>query len=46
MPVTKKVFRVDDLNVQIYNCETELADNVAEIAQNYLQEILQKNGHD
>ncbi len=45
MPVAKKVFRVNDLNVQIYNCEAELAESVAEIARNYLQEVLQKNGH-
>ncbi|BAZ68971.1 MAG: glucosamine-6-phosphate deaminase [Pelatocladus maniniholoensis HA4357-MV3] len=45
MPFTKKIFRVDDLNVQIYNCEAELGENVAEIARDYLQEVLQKNGH-
>jgi glucosamine-6-phosphate deaminase len=45
MPTAKKFFRVDDLNVQIYRCETDLAQNVAEIAQNYLQDVLQKNGN-
>ncbi|KOP27598.1 glucosamine-6-phosphate deaminase [Hapalosiphon sp. MRB220] len=45
MPLTKKLFCVDDLNVQTYNCETDLAENVAEIARNYLQEVLQKKGH-
>lgn len=44
MPTAKKVFRVDELNVQIYRGETELAQNVAEIAQNYLRDVLQQNG--
>lgn len=33
-------FRVDDLLVQIYNSEVEMAQNVAEIAQKYLQDVL------
>ncbi|MEA5581680.1 glucosamine-6-phosphate deaminase [Nodularia harveyana UHCC-0300] len=33
-------FRVDDLSVQIYNSQVEMADKVAAIAQNYLQQIL------
>ena len=45
MPTAKKVFRVNELNVQINSCETELAQNVAEIAQNYLQDVLQQNGN-
>ncbi len=35
-------FRVDDLLVQIYNSEVEMAEKVAEIAQNYLQQVLQQ----
>ncbi|WP_193195838.1 glucosamine-6-phosphate deaminase [Nostoc sp. MG11] len=33
-------FRVDDLFVQIYNSEVEMAQNVAEIAQSYLKDVL------
>ncbi|WP_026732625.1 glucosamine-6-phosphate deaminase [Fischerella sp. PCC 9605] len=44
MPAAKKIFRLDDLNVQIYNCEAELAQDVAEIAHQYLQNVLQQNG--
>ncbi|MBE9200364.1 MULTISPECIES: glucosamine-6-phosphate deaminase [unclassified Nodularia (in: cyanobacteria)] len=33
-------FRVDDLLVQIYNSEDEMANKVAEIAQQYLQQVL------
>jgi len=35
-------FHVDDLLVQIYNSEVEMAQNVAEIAQEYLQYVLQQ----
>jgi len=35
-----KSFRVDDLMVQIYNSDAEMAQNAAEIAQKYLQDIL------
>ncbi|TVP62276.1 MAG: glucosamine-6-phosphate deaminase [Nodularia sp. (in: Bacteria)] len=35
-------FRVDNLLVQIYNSEVEMAEKVAEIAQNYLQQVLQQ----
>lgn len=44
MPAAKKIFNVDKLSVQIYSCEVDLAEDVAEIAQNYLQSVLQKNG--
>jgi glucosamine-6-phosphate deaminase len=40
MLVATKFFRVDDLCVQIYNSEVEMAQDVAEIAQKYLQQIL------
>jgi glucosamine-6-phosphate deaminase len=44
MPNAEKVFRADALQVQIYNSETELAEDVASIVQRYLQDILkQKN---
>ena len=33
-------FRVDDLLVQIYNSEVEMAQDVAEIAQKHLQQVL------
>ena len=35
-------FRVDDLLVQIYNSEVEMAEDVAEIVQKYLQQILKQ----
>ncbi len=38
-----KFFRVDDLMVQVYNSETEMAQDAAEIAQKYLQEVLTSN---
>jgi glucosamine-6-phosphate deaminase len=44
MSVAKKLLKVNDLDVQIYNCEAELAQNVAKIAQIYLQNVLQQNG--
>lgn len=37
---TTNWFRVDELWVQIYNSEVEMAARVAEIAQNYLQQLL------
>jgi glucosamine-6-phosphate deaminase len=40
MLAATKFFRVDDLCVQIYNSEVEMAQDVAEIAQKYLQQIL------
>ncbi len=35
-------FRVDDLLVQIYNSEVEMAEDVAEIAQKHLQQVLKQ----
>lgn len=35
-------FRVDDLLVQIYNSEAEMAGDVAEIAQKHLQQVLKQ----
>jgi glucosamine-6-phosphate deaminase len=40
MPTAKKSFRVDALQVQVYNSEVELAQDVAEKTQQYLQNIL------
>ncbi|WP_445635290.1 Glucosamine-6-phosphate deaminase [Nostoc sp. DSM 114161] len=40
MVAATKFFRVDDLLVQIYNSEAEMAFSVAEITQQYLQQIL------
>ncbi len=40
MLAATKFFRVDDLMVQIYNSEAEMAQDAAEIAQKYLQDIL------
>ncbi|MBW4686052.1 MAG: glucosamine-6-phosphate deaminase [Komarekiella atlantica HA4396-MV6] len=40
MLAATNIFRVDDLLVQIYNSEVEMAQNVAEIAQKYLQDVL------
>jgi glucosamine-6-phosphate deaminase len=40
MLAATKFFRVDDLCVQIYNSEAEMAQDVAEITQKYLQQIL------
>ncbi|MBK1989112.1 glucosamine-6-phosphate deaminase [Sphaerospermopsis aphanizomenoides BCCUSP55] len=42
MPAATKSFRVDDLLVQIYNSEAEMAKDVAKIAQHYLQQLLGK----
>ncbi|MDZ7958602.1 MAG: glucosamine-6-phosphate deaminase [Aulosira sp. DedQUE10] len=42
MLAATKCFRVDELMVQIYNTEAEMAQNVAEIAQQYLQNVLQQ----
>ncbi len=42
MLAATKSFRVDELTVQIYNTEAEMAQNVAEIAQQYLQKLLQQ----
>ncbi|MBD2293357.1 glucosamine-6-phosphate deaminase [Anabaena sphaerica FACHB-251] len=41
MPAATTSFHVDDLLVQIYNSETEMAQDVAEIAQKYLYNLLQ-----
>ena len=35
-----KTFKVDALSVRVYNCEVELASDVAKIFQKYLQDIL------
>ncbi|MBE9033952.1 glucosamine-6-phosphate deaminase [aff. Roholtiella sp. LEGE 12411] len=40
MPAATNFFRVDELLVHIYNSEVEMAQKVAEIAQNYLQNVL------
>src|SRR5579883_243514 len=42
MPTPKKSFRVDDLQVQIYNSEAELVQYAAEIVKTYLQQTLQQ----
>ncbi|TVP67739.1 MAG: glucosamine-6-phosphate deaminase, partial [Nodularia sp. (in: Bacteria)] len=42
MLAATNLFRVDQLLVQIYNSEVEMAEKVAEIAQNYLQQILEQ----
>jgi glucosamine-6-phosphate deaminase len=42
MLAATKCFRVDELTVQIYNTEAEMAQDVAEIAQHYLQNLLQQ----
>ena len=42
MSTAKKFFRVDDLWVQIYHSEAELAQDVAGIAQKHLQHTLQQ----
>ncbi|MBW4555668.1 MAG: glucosamine-6-phosphate deaminase [Trichormus sp. ATA11-4-KO1] len=42
MLAATKLFRVDDLLVQIYNSEAEMAQDVAEITQKYLQQVLQQ----
>ncbi|MBE8970723.1 glucosamine-6-phosphate deaminase [Nostocales cyanobacterium LEGE 12452] len=40
MVAATNFFRVDDLLVQIYNSEVEMAEDVAEIVQKYLQQVL------
>ncbi len=42
MVAATKFFRVDDLLVQIYNSEVEMAQEVAQITQKYLQQVLQQ----
>ncbi|MEA5503224.1 glucosamine-6-phosphate deaminase [Halotia wernerae UHCC 0503] len=42
MVAATKFFRVDDLLVQIYNSEVEMAQEVAQITQKYLQDVLQQ----
>ncbi|MDZ8241347.1 MAG: glucosamine-6-phosphate deaminase [Nostoc sp. ChiQUE01a] len=42
MVATRNFFRVDDLLVQIYNSEVEMAFSVAEITQQYLQQVLKE----
>ncbi|MBW4641455.1 MAG: glucosamine-6-phosphate deaminase [Goleter apudmare HA4340-LM2] len=44
MLAATKLFRVDQLTVEIYNTEAEMAQNVAEIANQYLQKVLQAQG--
>ena len=45
MVATTKLFRVDDLSVQVYNSQLEMAQDVAEITQRYLQAILNQKGN-
>ncbi|HLO84271.1 MAG TPA: glucosamine-6-phosphate deaminase [Nostocaceae cyanobacterium] len=42
MPAVRKSFRVDDLLVQIYNSEGEMAQDVAKIVHSYLHDLLQQ----
>ncbi|MGM3309243.1 glucosamine-6-phosphate deaminase [Anabaena sp. WFMT] len=42
MSAATKSFRVDDLLVQIYNTEAEMAEDAAKIAQEYLYNLLQQ----
>jgi glucosamine-6-phosphate deaminase len=42
MVAATNFFRVDDLLVQIYNSEVEMAEDVAEIVQKYLQQVLKQ----
>lgn len=42
MPAATKSFRVDDLLVQIYNSEAEMAQDAAEIVHEYLQHLLEQ----
>ncbi|MBD2596450.1 glucosamine-6-phosphate deaminase [Nostoc spongiaeforme FACHB-130] len=44
MVAAKNFFRVDDLQVQVYNSEAEMAENVAQITRKYLKDILAKQG--
>lgn len=41
MPIAKKNFRINKLSVQLYNCETELARDVAQTVRECLQDILE-----
>lgn len=41
MPIAKKLLRINDLSVQIYNSETELARDVAQTVRKCLHDILQ-----
>ncbi|MEH2177863.1 glucosamine-6-phosphate deaminase [Nostoc sp.] len=42
MVAATNFFRVDDLLVQIYNSEVEMAEDVAKIVQKYLQQVLKQ----
>lgn len=42
MIAATKFFRVNDLWVQVYNSEAEMAQDVAQIAQEYLQNVLER----
>jgi len=42
MPAATKLFPVDDLTVQIYNSEAQMAQDAAEIVHKYLQNLLQQ----
>jgi len=42
MVAAKNFFRVDNLQVQIYNSEAEMAQDVAQITSNYLENVLNK----
>ncbi len=42
MVAAKNFFRVNDLSVQIYNSEAEMAVDVAQIVRKYLEEVLKK----
>jgi len=42
MIAAKNFFRVDDLSVQIYNSEAEMAVDVAQIVRKYLEDVLKK----
>lgn len=46
MLAAKNFFRVDDLLVQIYNTEVEMAQDVAEITQKHLQQVLKQQARD
>lgn len=41
MPIAKKNFPIDELSVQVYNSETELAQDVAQTVQKCFQDILE-----
>jgi glucosamine-6-phosphate deaminase len=42
MVAAKNFFQVDELQVQIYNSEAEMAVDVAQITSNYLKDVLEK----